>query len=133
MKEKIKKLIKRAYQSLKSAKLLMENNDFDSSVSRSYYAMFYSAEAVLLTKNLRFSSHKSVISLFGQHFVKTEIFPSELGKNINKIYDKRLTGDYSFEPVINRTTAEKSLIRAEYFVERIEEYLEKEGLYEKNI
>lgn len=124
MKEKIEKLIERADKSLNSSKLLLENNDFDSSVSRSYYAMFYSAEAVLLTKDLKFSSHKSVISLFGQYFVKTGIFPSALGKNINITYDERLIGDYSFEPVIDKTTALKVLNRAEEFVKKIKGYLE---------
>nr|HDO81534.1 HEPN domain-containing protein [Candidatus Bathyarchaeota archaeon] len=36
-----------------------------------YYAMFYSTEAILLTNNLKASSHKGVISLFGGHFIKT--------------------------------------------------------------
>ena len=48
--------------------------DYDSCVSRCYYAMFFMAEAVLLTKGLRASSHKGVISLFGEHFAKTGIF-----------------------------------------------------------
>jgi uncharacterized protein (UPF0332 family) len=47
MKEKIKALIKRADDSLESAKLLVNNGYNDASVSRSYYAMFYAAEAVL--------------------------------------------------------------------------------------
>lgn len=53
----INELIKRAKKYLNSAELLLENEDFDSSVSRSYYAMFFATEAVLLTKQLEFSSH----------------------------------------------------------------------------
>ena len=56
-------LIKRALRYLKSAGILMEDGDFESSVSRTYYAMFYSAQAALLTKQLSFSSHKGVISV----------------------------------------------------------------------
>jgi len=73
MKE-IKSLMERAKISINSANLLLKEGDSDSSVSRSYYAMFYATEAVLLTKGLKFTSHRSVISLFGQHFVKTGIF-----------------------------------------------------------
>ncbi|HEY4717309.1 MAG TPA: HEPN domain-containing protein [bacterium] len=43
---------------LKSAELLLKEEDYESSISRAYYAMFYSAQAMLLTKNLSFSSHK---------------------------------------------------------------------------
>ncbi len=73
MKE-IKALMKRTERYIKSAELLIKEKDFDSSVSRSYYAMFYATEAVLLTKNLKFSSHRGVISLFGKYFIKTGIF-----------------------------------------------------------
>ena len=81
MKE-INSLIERAKRYLKSAEILLEEGDYESSVSRTYYAMFYSAQAMLLTKNLSFSSHKGVISAFGEYFVKTGIFPKEMGKEL---------------------------------------------------
>ena len=97
MKE-IKSLIQRAEKAIESAEFLLEKVDFDSSISRSYYAMFYITEALLLTRNLKFSSHKSVISLFGEHFVKTGVFKPELGKMLSESFKKRLVGDYSFTP-----------------------------------
>jgi uncharacterized protein (UPF0332 family) len=51
MKE-IVSLIKRPEKYLKSSKVLLEEEDYESSVSRAYYAMFFSAEATLLTKEL---------------------------------------------------------------------------------
>jgi len=127
MKEKIEALLQRAYDSLGSAKLLLDNDYYDSSISRSYYAMFYAAEALLLTKNLKFSSHKSVISLFGEHFVRSGIFPSELGRDLSKAFDERLTGDYSFKSMMTKETAETAIKRAENFAGTIEEYLVRKG------
>ena len=87
MKE-IETLIQRAERAAKSAELLLKGGDFDSSVSRSYYAMFYATEALLLTKELKFSSHRSVISLFGEHFIKTGIFTfSQIPRITKKIVD----------------------------------------------
>lgn len=60
MKE-IASLIERANRYLKSSEMLLDDGDYESSLSRAYYAMFYSVEAVLLTKELSFSSHKGVI------------------------------------------------------------------------
>lgn len=127
MKEKIKTLIKRADEDLKSAKLLVDQGYSDASVSRSYYAMFYATEAVLLSKNLKFSSHKGVISLFGQHFIKTNIFSVELSRDLSKAFDERLVGDYSFKSEITPEIAKNALIRGEKFIERIKEYLVEEG------
>ncbi|MCQ3979492.1 MAG: HEPN domain-containing protein, partial [Anaerolineae bacterium] len=53
-------LLKRSERYLKSAALLLNDGGYESAVSRVYYAMFYATQAVLLTKKLSFSSHKSV-------------------------------------------------------------------------
>ncbi len=123
----IRELMERASKYLGSAKLLLENSDFDSSVSRSYYAMFFAAEAVLLTRKLEFSSHKGVISAFGQHFVKPGIFPREMRKWLQNAFDKRQKGDYSYRSITEKNTAEELLRQAKDFVSQIIDYLKREG------
>ena len=127
MKE-IESLIQRANKYLKSAGLLLQEEDYESSVSRTYYAMFYSAEAMLLTKKLSFSSHKSVISAFGKHFVKTDIFPREIGRMLNQAFGKRQIGDYGYTFVISYEEAEEILANGKKFVKKIIQYLKKKKL-----
>jgi len=116
-------LIKRAMRYLKSAEILLKEEDYESSVSRTYYAMFYSAQAMLLTQNLSFSSHKGVISAFGKHFVKTGIFPREMGRALNMAFEKRQIGDYEYKFVISKEEAKKILGDGNDFVEKIVQYL----------
>lgn len=61
-------LLAKAKRYIQSARLLMNDNDLDSATSRLYYAMFYVAETLLDIKGLSFSSHRGVISAFGQYF-----------------------------------------------------------------
>ncbi len=124
MKE-IESLMQRAEKAIASAELLLNEDDFDSSVSRSYYAMFYATEALLLTKELKFSSHRSVISLFGEHFVKTGIFKPEMGRKLSKTFEKRLVGDYSFASQVDEDTAKEVLNWAKEFIKEIGNYLAK--------
>jgi len=118
-----KALIKRAQRYLKSAELLLQDGDCESSVSRTYYAMFYSAQAVLLTKNLSFSSHKGVISGFGENFVKTGIFTKEMGREFNRAFEKRQVGDYDYTFVISNDEAEQMLLSGKEFVDKIDHWL----------
>ena len=69
----IDKLLEMAEEDIKVAEILLEQKFYRVSVCRSYYAMFYIAEALLLTKNLSYSSHHAVISFFGKEFVKTKL------------------------------------------------------------
>ena len=118
-------LIQKARRYLKSADMLLKDKDYESSVSRAYYSMFYTAEAALLTKGLSFSSHKGVISGFGEHFVKARIFPKEMARELNRAFEKRQIGDYEYTTVISQEDAEEVLQKAKDFVDTIARWLEK--------
>jgi len=118
MKE-IESLIRKAERYLKSAEILLREGDYESSVSRTYYAMFYSAQAMLLTRELSFSSHKGVISAFGQHFVRTGILPKEMSRELNRAFEKRQICDYGYTFVISKEEAEELLANGRKFVEKI--------------
>jgi uncharacterized protein (UPF0332 family) len=122
MKE-IASLIKKSDRYLKSAEILLEDGDFESAVSRTYYAMFYSAQAVLLSKDLSASSHKGVISTFGIHFVKTGVFPREMGRELNRAFEKRQIGDYTHSFVITDEEAEQILTNGKSFCTNVARYL----------
>jgi len=122
--KEITALIKRARRYLKSAEILLQDKDCESAVSRTYYAMFYVAEAALLTKKLSFSSHKGVISAFGEHFVKTAIFPKEMGREFNRAFEKRQVGDYEYTFVISNDEAEQMLQSGKEFVDTVVDWLD---------
>lgn len=119
----IDSLVKRARRYIKSAELLLNDKDYESSVSRTYYAMFYAAQAALLTKTLSFSSHKGVISAFGKHFIKTEIFPKEMGREFNRAFEKRQIGDYGYTFVVSDEEAVQMLQYGKEFVNKITSWL----------
>jgi uncharacterized protein (UPF0332 family) len=126
VKEEIRDLTEKAGKYLITAQQALNSGDYDSCASRCYYAMFFVAEAVLLTKNLTASSHKGVISLFGEHFVKTNIFERNLGKAITNAYDKRIVGDYGIGFIVTKEQAQDLLKMANDFVDKLKDYLQKQ-------
>ena len=78
--EEIKELCKRAAMYLHSAQTLIDDGDFNSAVSRTYYAMFYMTQACLFSQNITTSSHTGNSQKFSEIFVKTGIFPKEYGR-----------------------------------------------------
>ena len=121
----ISALMKRAEKSLRSAATLLAEEDFGSSVSRSYYAMLYAAEATLLTKKLKFRSHRAVQAQFNKHFVKTGLFGAEMARRLRDAYDLRLTGDYQYDVEVTRDQAAQAQAWAREFVGEVKMYLEK--------
>ena len=67
----IDKLLKKARQSLTTARLDLEAGDTDASVNRSYYAAFYAAWAMFEAAGVdKPKKHSGMISEFGRRFVK---------------------------------------------------------------
>ena len=122
MKE-IQSLIERAAKYVRSADILLNEGDYESCVSRAYYAMFFTAEAALLTKGLTFSSHKGVISAFGKHLIQTGEMPKEMSRELHRAFEKRQLSDYEFTFVIAREEAEEILVAAGDFVRAVRDYL----------
>ena len=116
--------------------MLYKLEDYDSTVSRVYYAMFFIVEALLLTKNIKVKTHSGLISKFGDNFIKTKIFPKDLGKIFRKAFDKRLVGDYDYSESIAKGNAEEVLKSGKEFIKKLKDYLKQTDFiqkYEKNL
>ncbi|MDO8550488.1 MAG: HEPN domain-containing protein [Ignavibacteria bacterium] len=124
MKE-VESLVKRADRYMLTAEFLLNEGDYESCVSRIYYAMYFSAQALLLKNNLTYSSHKMTISAFGENFIKTGIFPKEMGREFNRAFDKRQISDYSHNFIIDKKEAEELLLSGKNFVQNVKKYLDK--------
>ena len=120
-------LLAKSGRFLSSADALLGLGDLDSAVSRAYYAMFYAAQAALLTKGLPSSSHGGVVSAFGEHFVKSGVFPREIGRALHRAQEMRQLADYDPEASIAPDEAGDLLRQARDFVDRVEAWLRSEG------
>ena len=123
MSEETKKLIDKAQRSLKAARRLYKNKDYDFSVSRAYYAMLYCAEALLLTKKMSFSKHSGVIAAFGKYFAKTSLLPTSFHAYFINAFKDRQAGDYDVIKEITELQAETHLKNAKEFLSKTIKYL----------
>lgn len=127
MSEERRALLEKAKRYLRSAKVLADEGDYDSAVSRLYYAMFYCAEAVLLEKGLQFTSHRGVISAFGQYLVKTGDLPVEMHDWLREAFDKRQRGDYVPISMLEQRDFNDLREKAEAFVQKTEQFFQGRG------
>jgi len=123
----IQALLRKAERSLKASRVLIGSEDYDFSISRIYYVMFYCAEALLLTKDLKFSKHSAVIAAFGRDFVKTGLLSQELHSYLIKGFRERQVGDYETMNLPSIEDAEEMAEDAEAFLEATRTYLIKLG------
>jgi hypothetical protein len=123
IKELSKYRLSDAKEKLKSAEILFEKSQYKDSVSRSYYAMFSGARALLALRELNNSKHSGIISLFNQHFVKNGIVNKSCGRILLDAKEIREEGDYGDFYVIRKEEAETQLKNAKKFMKEIENVL----------
>ena len=122
--EEINGMLAKARRYLASAELLRQAGDFDSAVSRLYYSMFYGAEALLLSQEKTFSSHRAVIAAFGETFVKSGLLPKEMHHWLHRAFEKRQISDYEFMSGISETDVVDLQEKAAEFMKRTEAFLQ---------
>jgi len=112
-----------ARDSADAARLLLDAGYAGFSASRSYYAMFYIAEAFLLSRDLSFSKHSAVIAAFGLHFSKTGLVPREYQRYLTEAESLRHIGDYGERSSVTLDGAREQIRRAGQFLEQAENLL----------
>jgi uncharacterized protein (UPF0332 family)/predicted nucleotidyltransferase len=110
-------LLQKASDSLEAAKLLAEQGYNDFAVSRAYYVMFYVAKAFLLEEELTPSKHSTVISLFGERFIKRNRLPTKFHRYLIDAEDHRINADYKTGSTVADSIVTETINHAEEFLE----------------
>lgn len=120
-------MLRKADQSLAGARVLLQEGFYGFAVSRTYYAMFYAAEALLQSKGLAFSKHSAVHAAYGVEFAATGVLSPHLHRYLLEAQESRHFGDYDFGPEMPREVAEEQMRRADEFLRATRAYLELSG------
>lgn len=113
---------------------------YSSVISHSYYAIFYTAKAMLMTKGIRTSSpevHMKTFEEFRAHFVETGVLDMKILEIYRKMVvradelleifrdEKRKRGNFTYHTIAqaNREPAQDSLKNAKLFVGSIEKVI----------
>jgi uncharacterized protein (UPF0332 family) len=95
---------------------LHDDGYYEDAVSRAYYAMFFAARALLLTRGITPKTHRGVIAALSEQFVKTGLIPHETWEYLAAGETLREEADYSSEHRIDKIRSYTTLTHAEMFV-----------------
>jgi uncharacterized protein len=116
--------LKQARETLADAVFLMSGDrSIRSVVNRLYYAAFYSVLGLLVYETYASSKHSGVKSYFHKHFVRTDIFPAEMGALLTRLFEMRQRSDYQEYETPTKEEVAPLVERTRSFVDTIAEYL----------
>ena len=119
--------VRRARETWEETKGIIKSGYWYAAANRMYYACYYMTSALLLKIRQSAHTHGGTIGLFGLHFVKTGIVPSDLGKFYSQLFELRQTGDYDDWKVVTESDVRPLVPMAEMFLDTLENLIRKDG------
>ena len=114
--------IETAKEDLKSAKILRDADSYKGANNRAYYAIYHAINAIHGMKGVAYKRHKDAIANFNKEYVKTEIFPREMGRKIAGVEEIRHASDYDDFYIATVEEVNEQIAIAEEFIRRVEDY-----------
>ena len=105
-----------------------DNGKYRASNNRAYYAIFRAVAACLALEFKSYKHHSQAIGSFTRDFVRTGIFPRDIGRKVSKAQEVRQASDYDDFYIISVDEARTQVENAKEIVGLIEQYLKEQGV-----
>jgi uncharacterized protein (UPF0332 family) len=126
MKEGTRHLLEKAERAIQAADVLLITVGAEFAAGRAYYAMFYTAEALLHECDQKFSKHGALHAAYGKEFTKSGLLDPKFHRWLLNAFDVRLQEDYDAETLVSGERVEEMLEQARIFLAAAREFLSKE-------
>jgi uncharacterized protein (UPF0332 family) len=113
-----------AKEALADAETLLKWGSLRGAINRCYYAVFYAAAALALQDGNQFRKHSALIAWFQKAYIRDERLPRELGRTLQKAFDKRSEADYQDIVRISEDEVTHALEECGRFVARVREHIQ---------
>lgn len=117
--------IRTAKENLRSARILLDAQEYKGANNRAYYAIFQAINAVHAIDGTAYKRHKDAIANFNKNYIKTEVFLREIGRKISEAEEIRHASDYDDFYIASKEEAERQVSVADEFIQLIEAYCNK--------
>ena len=113
----------KAEEALTDARDALRQGKYANAANRSYYAFFHAVRARFALEARDFRKHSGVIAGFQKDYIKTGLFPVEMGKQLQSAFNLRTQSDYRDFYVLTKEKVSVQVENAETFVDTLKRYL----------
>ena len=112
-----------ARDDLEAAEILWAAGKYKAANNRAYYSCYHAVDAVLALEPRAFKKHKDTLAYFNKTYVKTEIFPKEIGRQLARLEVIRHKSDYDDFYIASREEAADQIETANRIILLVGAYL----------
>ncbi len=91
----VKRELEKAQRTYEDMLFNAREGKWEAAANRIYYALFHAVSALLINDGYGVKSHRGVLALFGEHYVRTGLFPRNDGSLLSELVIMRDNADYN--------------------------------------
>ena len=122
VKDLVNHRIETAKSDIHSAEILLNAGEYRSSNNRAYYGIYHAILAIHALDGNAYKKHKDALANFNKEYVKTEVFPRNIGKRISEAEEIRHASDYDDFYIATKAEAEEQIATAKELLELVSQY-----------
>ncbi len=107
---------------IKAAKILLDAGEYRSSNNRAYYGIYHAISAMHAMDGNAYKKHKDALANFNKKYIKTEVFPRNIGRRISEAAEIRHASDYDDFYIATKAEAEEQIATAVELLEMVQKY-----------
>jgi uncharacterized protein (UPF0332 family) len=123
MTDEVRRYLRKAEHALEVAEDLLKGGHSPDAASKTYYAMYYAAQALLNADGIDVVKHSAVESAFGRYFAKTGKIDPKFHRMLMNARKIREIADYDIDEEIVEPVASLKIDEGRAFLSAIKDYL----------
>ena len=101
----------------------MSANHLRAANNRAYYSIYHAITAVLALEQTAFKRHKDTLAYFNKKYIKDDIFPRTLVRQISRAEEVRHASDYDEFYIVAKEETQKQIECAQTLLQLVEMYI----------
>ncbi len=99
---------------------------WETAANRLYYSVFHAMSALLVSDGYQVKSHRGIIAMFGEHYVRTNVFSKKDGSLLSDLVIMRDNADYNCFFEANEEKLKPYIEPTRMLIDKIKAYITKE-------
>ena len=96
---------------------------WEAAANRLYYSLFHAMSALLISDGFQVKSHRGILSMFGEHYVKTDVFAKKDGSLLSELVIMRDNADYNCFFEANEEKLQPYIEPTRLLIDKIKSYI----------
>lgn len=97
---------------------------WETAANRLYYSLFHAMSALLVSDGHQVKSHRGIMAMFGEHYVRTELFSKKDGSLLSDLVIMRDNADYNCFFEANEEKLKPYIEPTRMLIDKIKTYID---------